>query len=99
MTPAQKTTIKAAIVADSGLNAMYQIGNLGGLADALNLPAAPAFTVWRTLVTKEEWRQAVLGGGGATQLDALTASKRDSLLWAISESLNPSNSVVRAALD
>lgn len=99
LTEAQKVTLKAAIVATPALNDKYVIGDLGGLADALNQPATPAFIVWRTVVTKEEWRAAILGGGGATQLDALTASKRDSLLWAVSENLNPSNSVVRAALD
>ena len=52
-----------------------------------------------TSVTAVEWRAAIIGGGGAGQLDALTASKRDSLLWTVSDVLNPSVAAIRAALD
>lgn len=44
-------------------------------------------------------RAAIIGGGGAHQLDALTASKRESLLWAVSDTLAPSTLAVRTALD
>ena len=71
----------------------------GEIADWYNQPADPAWYVWRSSVTGPEWRNAVIGGGGATQLDGLTASKRDSLLWALSDTLNPSVANVRAALD
>ena len=69
------------------------------IAHWYNQPADPAWYVWRSSVTAAEWRNAVIGGGGATQLDGLTASKRDSLLWALSDTLNPSVANVRAALD
>ena len=36
---------------------------------------------------------------GATQLDALTVGKRDSLFWLASGNLNVSNAGVRAAID
>lgn len=63
-----------------------------------NSISIPDFWVWRTSVWQDEWRDAVMNGGGAIQLDALSASKRESLLWAISGSLDPSKSVVRQAL-
>ena len=69
------------------------------IAHWYNQPADPAWYVWRSSVTAAEWRNAVIGGGGATQLDGLAASKRESLLWALSDTLNPSVANVRAALD
>lgn len=69
------------------------------VADAYNLPASPDWTVWRSAVTAKEWRAAIIGGGGASQLDALAASKRDSLLWAVSDTLAPSVLAVRTALE
>lgn len=69
-------------------------------ADAYNLPAVPAWTVWKTSVDAEAWDDAIMGTtGAATQLDALTASKRDSLFGALGRTLNPANPATRAALD
>lgn len=99
LTVEQRETILAAVRLDPVLSVYLADGNLSGVADGLNLKASPAFWVWRTSVSPSEWRQAILGGGGATQLDALTASKRDSLLWALNDILNPSLAAVRAALD
>jgi len=56
LTPAQAATLKAAILADpvlgpltSGINTDYAM-----IADAMSVQATPAFTVWRTAVTRAE---------------------------------------------
>lgn len=96
LTNQQLLTLKA----DLAANAAEFAGVFDAeIADAYNLPANPAWTVWRSAVDATEYRAAIIGGSGATQLDALTASKRDSLFWAVSDTLNPSDADVRAALD
>ena len=87
------------MLADPVISSMNPNTQAQEIAALYNLPAAPAWTVWRTSVSAVEWRGAIIGGGGATQLDALTASKRDSLFWAVEQTLNPSVAAVRAALD
>ena len=69
------------------------------LANFYNLPIEPPHYVWKTAVSPTDWAQAIIGGGGATQLDALSASKRDSLLWACGQTLNASLPAARAALE
>lgn len=70
------------------------------IANAYNLPASPSWIVWKSSVQADEWNDAIMGtAGAATQLDALTASKRDALFWALERTLNPSNPATRAALD
>ena len=54
LSTAQKTTLKAAIMADPGVAQTYTDGNTSGVADYMNANAAPAFWVWRTNVTREE---------------------------------------------
>jgi hypothetical protein len=99
LTSEQKAILKADILADPVLSQWAAAGNMASeIADAYNVLASPAWVVWRTAVTAEEWANAVIGGGGASQLDALTASKRDSLLWAMDRTLDPSDAEVRAAL-
>lgn len=99
LTNAQLQTLKADIAADPVFSAYPPNTHAEEIATAYNLPAVPDWVVWRTSVNAAEWRAAIIGGGGATQLDALTASKRDSLFWAVDNVLNPSNANVRAALD
>jgi hypothetical protein len=100
LTHDQLLALKADILADPVLAAWAATGRMSQeIADAYNLPASPAWYVWRTAVTNVEWRAAIIGGGGAGQLDALTASKRGSLLWAVEDTLDPSSPNVRAALD
>jgi hypothetical protein len=100
LTPAQQAALKADILADPAFASLpHNSDGQFAVAAAYNLSASPAFTVWRTSVGPQEWRTAIIGGGGATQLDALTASKRDSLLWAVGDTLNPSVAAIRAALD
>lgn len=100
LTESQLTTLKADILADPILSEWAATGRMAQeIADEYNKLATPVYIVWRTKVTPEEWADAIIGGGGASQLDALTASKRDSLLWACSWPLDPSKPEVRAALD
>ena len=54
LTPAQKLTLKAAILADSGANVFYSIGDLDGLASYLNTLPSPTFWAWRTDVSRSD---------------------------------------------
>lgn len=100
LTTNQLTLLKADILADSTLATWAATGRMANeIAGVYNSTASPDFIVWRTSVTAEEWAMAIIGGGGASQLDALTASKRDSLLWACNRTLNPANPEVRVALN
>ena len=99
LTPAQQAVLKADILADPVLAGWAATGAMAQeIAEAYNAAATPAWYVWRTAVTADEWRDAILNGGGAAQLDNLTVSKRDSLLWACSGVLDTSKSQVRDAL-
>lgn len=98
LTPEQKTTLKAAIDADPVLSAFPNTSDGAfEIAAALNQPAAPAFYVWRTQYTAEQMRAAIING--ITQLDALTASKRDSLLWLAEGTVNCGLAATRAAFN
>lgn len=80
LTTAQQQAIKAYIANGPTLNAQpnNNTGN-GDIANALNAEATPAFYVWLTAYTPELKAQAI--DNGITQVDNLTASKRDTLLW------------------
>ncbi len=80
LTAGQKTKLLAAIAADPVL-AAYPLTSDGAfdMAQVLNRPSNPAFIVWRTRFTADMIRTAITEA--ATQLDNLTASKRQSLLW------------------
>lgn len=100
LTLEQLALLKADIADDPTLSAWAATGRMASeIAAEYNKLAAPAFVVWRTNVTVDEWAIAIIGGGGAHQLDGLTASKRDSLLWACNRTLSPADPEVRAALD
>ena len=78
--PAQKTNLLAAIAADPVL-AAFPNTNDGAfeIAQLLNFDSNPAFVVWRSNYNPLQIREAITSA--ATQLDNLTASKRQSLLW------------------
>lgn len=78
--PAQKTKLLTAIAADPVLAAIPNT-NDGAfeIAQALNMDNNPAFIVWRSNYNAFQIREAITSA--ATQLDNLTASKRQSLLW------------------
>lgn len=98
LTPIQRTTLKAWIVLDTGANALYQNGDLAGLADYLNADTSPAFIVFKTAVTNEAIGDAMDG----TEVAGLASLKlqRLQVMQAYSNgSQNPSRSDRRAGFD
>lgn len=69
LTTAQKATLKTYIDNDAGLTALRTAGNFGGIAAALNAPAAPVFVLWKTSVSSEIIGNAWVG----TDIDAMSA--------------------------
>lgn len=101
LTPEQSQAMKAAIEAstDPQIVAYLAVRNDSELTNYINATeATPTFVVWKGNVSSDDFRAAVVNGGGVTQLDALTASKRDSLFWYIGATAKP-NANVSAALD
>jgi hypothetical protein len=99
LTEAQRTTLKADILANQDTADKYAIGDLSSLANLYNAAAAPAFTVWKSGLTPEEARAAISGGDGLAQLDNLTAGKRDSLFWLFNGTTQPASAAQRAAIE
>lgn len=54
LTPQQQATLKADVLANADTLALWNVGNMQGLADLYNLPASPVFVVWRSAVTANE---------------------------------------------
>jgi hypothetical protein len=81
LTTAQLATLKAAIAAetDAAFVTAREQGATGEMAAFYNQAAVPTFYVWRSNYTPQDIAKAI--DNGITQLDGLTASKRDSLLW------------------
>lgn len=74
-------------------------GNLC-VATWYNLLASPDFYNWYFTRSRMDNRRAILTTAGAgNQLDALTGSKRDSLLWCLDDTLQPTLSSVRTTVD
>lgn len=69
LTPQQKAALKADILANPDALSLYNVGNLGGLADLYNANASPTFIVWRNDVTAEEIGNAWVG----TDIDGMSA--------------------------
>lgn len=95
MTPTQLSTLKAVALADPVAAAYITNGNDNELAEWFNQPQT--FVVWRTVLTPEQARAAIIKG--ATQLDGLTVGKRDSLFYLVSGDLAVSDASVRTAID
>lgn len=81
MTPEQLQTLADAIAAetDPAFVEYRTQGATGAMASFYNVQATPVFYVWRSNYTPDLIADAI--DLGITQLDGLTASKRDSLLW------------------
>jgi hypothetical protein len=92
MLPEQLATLKAAILAeaDASFVAARTAGATSAMADFFNALASPAYYVWRRVYTPEQIADAI--EIGITQLDALTAAKREVLLWWAERPHNPANS-------
>ena len=97
LTSGQLATIKAYIVADNGLNALpnTNVGN-SQIANTLNAQASPDFYVWLSSYTPELKAAAI--DNGITQVDNLTASKRDTLLWWAARTHDASKAATQAAM-
>ena len=100
LTTGQKATLKAFIEADATLSQLaanrevYQ-----EILDALHSLAEPDYIVWRSSLSPDLARQAIVSGDQLAQLDNLAASKRDSLIYAFSGPINCASSAVRGAID
>lgn len=99
LTAEQKALLKAAIAADPVLGVLPNNYDTAYKVEAAFNSLTADWYVWRSSVSPDDWFAAMFGGGGATQLDALTASKRDSLFQLCSNTQNPTNAAIRAAVD
>lgn len=76
MTPAQLATLKAAILADPALSSQpVTYDGAYAIAEALNLPASPEFTVWKSSVPKNQVGKTFV----ASALAAITSGNNDKL--------------------
>lgn len=95
LTTIQLATLKSAALADPVAAQLAESADDIALAAWFN--ELTTYIVWRSVLTPEMTRTAIIEG--ATQLDALTVGKRDSLFWLCTGNLNPSMPTVRAAID
>jgi hypothetical protein len=81
LTDQQVATLRTNILADPALAPKCVPFGDGpfDIAAAYNLPASPAYTIWRAAYTPDQKAAAI--DNGITQLDGLTGSKREVLLW------------------
>jgi hypothetical protein len=99
LTPAQLPVLKAAILADSTLNAYPNTadGAFDMCVQKLNVLASPAFVVWNNAMTPAQYEAGLIVG--ATQIDALTQGKRDELFMIGNNTRDCSDVNVRNAVD
>jgi hypothetical protein len=98
LTPAQMTTLKAAIAADATLNA-YPNSPDGayGIADAMDALAAGPFIVWKTSVNPDD---IMRNGMDWTRVDNLSVGKARVWEWMTRlGTFNPSRTNIRAGID
>jgi hypothetical protein len=97
MTPEQTATLKAALLADPAL-AQYIVDYRDDLIrDYYNAPAAPAYIVWRSSVTRQKILQ---NGFDWTRLDNLSVGK--ARVWNdifVDGYINPSKPNVRTGIE
>ncbi len=99
LTTEQLATLKAAILAETnaGFVEARTNGQTSLMAAFYNTEAAPAFYIWRKNYTPDLISDAI--DAGITQLDGLTASKRDSLLWWANRQHDASLAATQAAIN
>ena len=95
LTSSQASILKAMAAADQTAAGYMANGNDTQLAEWFNV--VQQWTVWRPVLTPQQARAAIISA--ATQLDALTVGKRDSLFYLVSGDLNPSDAAVRTGID
>ena len=98
LTPAQRTTLKANILATPAALAFYAVGNLSGLADFYNTTDAPSFFVWRTSVPLNE---IMLNGFDWTRVDNLSVGKARIWEWMFDTvgAIDPTKPNIRAGIE
>lgn len=100
MTPAQLTTLKAAIAAetDPAFVALRQAGATGAMADWYSDLASPAYIVWRSSVNMREVMSAA--SFDWTRVDNLSVGKARIWDWIRDNGMfNASQANIRAAID
>lgn len=98
LTTEQKATLKSYIQAQQDIGPMFADGNLLGVADALNVEAAPTFYAWRSSVTQDEIMQ---NGFNWVRVDNLSVGKARIWEWLFDNqtaTINPSKANVRAGI-
>lgn len=99
LTPEQKTTLAAHIAASPDLNTIPNSWDGAyAIAELLQLPAAPAFIVWKTSVSQDEVMQ---NGFDWALVDNLTVGKARIWEWLFDNegsTINPSKANVRAGI-
>lgn len=96
LTSAQQATLKAHILANTDPVVVQALasGDAGAIANEYNKNASPDFTVWRTLITRDEIRQNTVW----TEYIGRSQGERDCYRLIIEDaSVNPSNSNIRQA--
>jgi hypothetical protein len=99
LTPAQQVTLLANINATPAALAIYQNGDLTGLAAFYNALAEPAFIVWKTFVSRDD---VMLNGFDWARVDNLSIGKARIWEWLVmgpTGGFNPSKSNVRLGID
>lgn len=101
MTPQQLQTLKSAIIAETDPEFVgYRTnGQTTLMAAWFNIPASPAYVVWRTAVT---WDEITQNGFDWVQVDNLTIGKARIWEWMFrnnSQSINAAKANVRAGID
>ena len=97
LTDAQKTTLKAYILADAVLGPISSGPATDYNSIMLALNADSTFIVWKTSVSPSEWRKAIVAA--AVQLDNLTVGKRDALLYVVQDALDATVASTRTTID
>lgn len=99
LTTAQKATLKTDVQANSDTNTKFVDGDLQGLADLYNAPAAGTYIVWKTSVLQDEIMQ---NGFDWVRVDNLSVGKARIWEWMFNNqnrAFNPSKANVRLGID
>jgi len=97
LTSTQRQALKADILATPEAAQLFTDGNLSGLADYYNAPAAPDVTVWKSQVARTEIMQ---NGFDWARVDNLSIGKARVWEWMFQDdAINPSKANVRAGIE
>ena len=99
LTPAQLTSLRAAVFADAPSAALLAAGDAHGLRAALNAASSPAFILWRTKVGQDEIMQ---NGFDWVRVDNLSVGKARIWEWLFDNqdrTISPTKLNVRAGID